>query len=304
MIDGEANASGRWTVWPAPAKLNLFLHVVGRRDDGYHELQTVFQLLDRVDQVALRVREDGRIVRETNLAGVPESQDLTLRAARLLQVRTGVSLGVDVRVRKFLPAGGGLGGGSSDAATVLVALNFLWGCGLDENALARLGRELGADVPVFIRGRTAWAEGVGEQLTPLALDAASFLVLDPGVHVSTAEIFNAAELTRSTPRRRIADFRAEPCRNDCEPVVVKGYPPVGRALEWLGQYGAARMTGTGGCCFVAFTGDDASRQASAAWADRPAGWNGFVARGVAVSPLRQALARYRSGRATGSSTGA
>lgn len=274
--------------WPAPAKLNLFLHVLGRRADGYHRLQTLFQLLDYGDRINLQVRSDGCIVRGRVLEGVSEQQDLTLRAARLLRERSGCSLGATIEVDKRLPAGGGLGGGSSDAATVLVALNHLWKTGFSEDQLATLGLELGADVPVFVRGHTAWAEGVGETLQPVSVPQAWYLVLCPGVTVSTAEVFSAPELTRNTPPITISDFLAGRVRNDCEALVRQRYPAVAEALDWLSDYGTARMTGTGACVFVAFEDE---RDAHAAQAALPSGWDGFVSRGCAQSPLLARLAQ-------------
>ncbi len=281
-----------WSAWPAPAKINLFLHVLGRRPSGYHELQTAFQLLDYGDYVHLRPRADGRVERHGDLAGVPAEADLTLRAARSLQAAVPGSPGADIRVEKRLPAGGGLGGGSSDAATTLVALNHLWGAGLDEDRLAALGLELGADVPVFVRGRSAWGEGVGERLDPLPEDAGAawYLLVDPGASVSTAEVFGAPELTRDSPAIKISDLRAGEARNDCEPVVRSRWPGVAEALDWLAGFGRARMSGTGGCCFTGFTDEG---QARAALDALPGEWAGFVARAVARSPLHEALAEAK-----------
>jgi len=263
--------------WPAPAKLNLFLHVTGRRPDGYHELQTVFQLLDFGDELAFTPRTDGRVLLRSPLPGVAPDDDLTVRAARLLQRAAGCQRGVEIALTKRLPLGGGLGGGSSDAATTLVALNRLWGLGLDTAALAALGRELGADVPVFVHGQSAWAEGVGERLTPLSLPPRWYLVLVPECHVATASIFKAPELTRDSLPIKMPDFLAGRTRNDCEPVVVGRHPEVAEALAALG--GRGRMSGTGACVFAAF--DDAASARNAL----PAGWRGFVARGVDRSPL-------------------
>lgn len=268
--------------WPAPAKLNLFLHVVGRRPDGYHELQTVFQLLDLADELEFRVRDDGQVQRVAGSPQVPAADDLAVRAARLLRERTGTRQGAELIVRKRIPLQAGLGGGSSDAATTLVALNELWGTGLDEDRLAALGLELGADVPVFVRGRSAWAEGVGERLTPMALPPSWFAVVWPAVAVPTAEVFQAIELTRNTPPITIRSYLRSGGRNDCEPVVMSRHPEVRRALEWLGHRGAARLTGTGSCVFAAFGGRD---ETVAALAGLPSPWRGFVARGLDVSPL-------------------
>lgn len=278
-------------VWPAPAKLNLFLHVVGRREDGYHLLQTVFQFLDHGDDIQFAIREDGKIHRYGAVGDVPEQADLMVRAARRLQAETGSHLGADIRITKRLPMGGGLGGGSSDAATVLVALNHLWRLRLDVERLAAIGLELGADVPVFIRGVAAWAEGVGENLTPVAPPEPWYLVVKPPVEVPTAAVFGASELTRDCPPITIPDFLSGRGSNVCEPVVRRRFPEVGEVLDWLGQFGEARMTGTGSCAFVAFEGRE---PAEAALARMPADWQGFVARGVNRSPLLAALDRERA----------
>jgi 4-diphosphocytidyl-2-C-methyl-D-erythritol kinase len=277
--------------WPAPAKLNLFLHVTGRRPDGYHELQTVFQLLDYGDEIFVEPRADGLVLRPEGAAGVPAESDLVVRAARRLQAAAGCRQGADIRVRKRIPLGGGLGGGSSDAATTLVALNHAWGLGWPQERLAALGLELGADVPVFVHGRTAWAEGVGEQLRPLALPPAWYLVVCPDCAVSTARVFSDPELTRDTPKTTIKGFVSAGGRNDCEPVVRRLYPEVGAALDWLAPRArdGARLTGTGGCVFARF---DAAAEAEAVLAAMPARWTGFVARGVGESAL---LARCRAG---------
>lgn len=268
--------------WPAPAKLNLFLHVVGRRSDGYHLLQTCFQLIDLLDWLEFEPRRDGVIRRVEGPDWLSPEEDLVVRAARLLADRTGCRLGVDIRLHKTIPAGGGLGGGSSDAATVLVALNGLWGVGLGEDALAGLGLELGADVPVFVRGHTAWAEGVGDSLQTVELPEAWYAVIWPGVAVPTAEVFQAPELTRNSPRITIRGLLDQGARNDCEPVVIARHPEVRAALDWLGRHGAARMSGTGSCVFAALPGE---REARAAVADLPGGWQGFAVRGLNDSPL-------------------
>jgi 4-diphosphocytidyl-2-C-methyl-D-erythritol kinase len=276
--------------WPAPAKLNLFLHVTGRRPDGYHTLQTVFQLLDYCDELWIEPTADGRIMRPEGLAGVAPDADLAVRAARRLQAAAGCRRGAEIRIVKRIPAGGGLGGGSSDAATVLVALNSLWGLDWPPEQLAALGLELGADVPVFVLGRSAWAEGVGERLQPVALPPAWYLVVCPDCVVSTAEIFAAPELTRDTPETTISGFLLAGGRNDCEPVVRGRYPDVAAALDWVAARAGghpARLTGTGGCVFAAF---DSAVEAQAALAGLPSRWMGFVARGLAESPL---LARQR-----------
>lgn len=269
--------------FPAPAKLNLFLHVTGRRADGYHLLQSVFRFIDFGDTLQVTVRADGQIVRLHPLPGVPAEQDLIMRAARLLQSTTGCRLGAELGLEKRLPMGGGLGGGSSDAATTLIALNQLWGCGLERLELMKLGLQLGADVPVFIFGDNAWAEGVGEELTPISLPPAWYVVLVPPVHVTTAEIFQATELTRNTPPITIAAFSRGQVRNDLEPVVTARYPAVAEHLKWLSQHAPARMTGSGACVFAAFETEQAARAVLAA---KPAAMQGFVAQGLQQHPLR------------------
>lgn len=274
-------------VYPAPAKLNLFLHVVGRRADGYHLLQTAFRFIDYGDDLSFTLRADGLIRRVSALPGVEEAQDLSVRAARLLQRETGCATGVDIGIVKRLPMGGGLGGGSSDAATTLIALNRLWKTGVSRERLQRLGLTLGADVPVFVFGQSAFAEGVGERLQALRLPPAWYLVLVPELAVSTAEIFSAAELTRNTNAITIAPFsvglaRNIPGRNDLEPVVCGRYPQVARHLEWLRQFGDARMTGSGACVFCAFSNEEAARRALS---ELPSGMRGFVARGLDRHPL-------------------
>jgi 4-diphosphocytidyl-2-C-methyl-D-erythritol kinase len=279
------NDAGR--VYPAPAKLNLFLHVIGRRADGYHLLQTAFRFIDYGDDLTFTPRADGLIRRVTPLPSVDEDQDLTVRAARLLQKETGSPYGADIGMVKRLPMGGGLGGGSSDAATTLIVLNRLWKTGVSRERLQQLGLMLGADVPVFVFGQNAFAEGVGERLQALHMPAAWYLVLVPELAVSTAEIFSAAELTRNTNAITIAPFsdglaRTIPGRNDLEPVVCQRYPQVARHLEWLRQYGDARMSGSGACVFCAFSNEEAARRALS---ELPADMHGFVARGLDRHPL-------------------
>lgn len=268
--------------WPAPAKLNLFLHVVGRRPDGYHLLQTLFRFLDFGDRLFITPRQDSAIRLLSPLPGVPEDKDLCFRAARLLQTRTGCDRGADIRLDKRLPLGGGLGGGSSDAATVLLVLNHLWGLELGRKTLQELGLELGADVPVFIFGQSAFAEGVGEELQPVYLEPASYVVLVPPAQVPTAQIFAHPGLTRDTPIRTIAALRDGLGHNDLEPVAVGLYPQIGEYLDWLGCFGDARMTGSGACVFAAFP-DRAS--AEAVFRQRPAHMDGFVADGLDRHPL-------------------
>jgi 4-diphosphocytidyl-2-C-methyl-D-erythritol kinase len=269
-------------VFPAPAKLNLFLHVVGRRGDGYHLLQTAFRFIDYGDELTFAVRADGAIRRVTPMQGVPMEQDLSVRAARALQLETGCKEGADIGIIKRLPMGGGLGGGSSDAATTLIALNRLWRTGLSRARLQQLALGLGADVPVFVFGKNAFAEGVGERLQALQLPPAWYLVLVPELAVSTAEIFSDAELTRNTNAITIAAFSVGLGHNDLEPVVRRRYPQVARHLEWLHRYGDARMTGSGACVFCAF---DSEEQARLALSELPADMRGFVARGLDRHPL-------------------
>jgi 4-diphosphocytidyl-2-C-methyl-D-erythritol kinase len=269
-------------VFPAPAKLNLFLHVVGRRGDGYHLLQTAFRFIDYGDELSFTVRADGAIRHTNPLAGVPAEQDLSVRAARLLQQEAGCREGADIGIVKRLPLGGGLGGGSSDAATTLIALNRLWHAGLSRERLQQLALQLGADVPVFVFGRNAFAEGVGERLQALRLPPAWYLILVPELAVSTAEIFSAVELTRNTNAITIAAFSVGQGRNDLEPVVCRRYPQVARHLKWLQRYGDARMTGSGACVFCAF---DSEEQARRVLSELPEGMRGFVARGLDRHPL-------------------
>ena len=275
--------------YPAPAKLNLFLHVVGRRSDGYHLLQSVFRLIDLGDALRFAPRTDGRIARAAPLAGVPEERDLCLRAARLLQEASGAGLGVEITLDKRLPMGGGLGGGSSDAATVLLALNRLWRLEWPRERLQALGLELGADVPFFIHGRNAFVEGVGERLQALNLPPAWYLVVAPPASVPTAEIFAAPDLTRDTKAIKMVDFSAGWGagglfgRNDLEAVVCERYPAVARALAWLRQHAEARMTGSGACVFAPFA---AEQDARAVLARMPEGMTGWVAQGLDEHPLR------------------
>lgn len=276
--------------WPAPAKLNLFLHIVGRRADGYHLLQTVFQFLDHGDSLSFESLPGSEIRRGDGPDGVPENEDLCVRAARRLQRESAVREGVSIRLDKRLPMGGGLGGGSSDAATTLVALNRLWRLGLSEDDLAAIGLELGADVPVFVRGRAAWAEGVGERLQAIeSLPEPWYAVINPPVHIVTAELFADPKLTRDCAPLTIRAFLSGEGGNVFEPVVRERYPEVGAALECLERFAPARLTGTGACVFAAFPGADEARRALDLL---PQAWKGFVARGVNRSPL---LARLQAG---------
>ena len=285
-------ANAGWSEWPAPAKLNLFLRIVGRRADGYHLLQTAFQLLDWGDTVRLRVRSDGAI-RRVELAdqavnyGVAEDDDLAVRAARLLQAETGFTQGCEISIIKRTPMGGGFGGGSSDAATVLVALDRLWRTGLGSERLSALGLTLGADVPVFVHGRNAWAEGIGERLTPLALPPRWYLIVDPGIHVPTAELFQATDLTRDAAPATIHGFVSDPALgNAFEPVLRRREPAIAAALDALARFGKASVTGSGSGCFIAF---DAPEQAEAALAALPKDWKAWIAAGAARSPLLDRL---------------
>ena len=273
------------SAWPAPAKLNLLLRVVGRRSDGYHLLQTVFQFIDLCDELVFSVRPDALVRRVNQVPGVAEADDLVVRAARLLQQETGCTLGADIRVEKRIPMGGGLGGGSSNAATTLVALNHLWGCGLSRERLMSLGLRLGADVPIFVHGRAAWAEGVGEDLTGIEPPEPFYLLLSPGVHVDTGKVFQDPELTRNSHRITIRDFLAGEHGNDCLPVVKKRYPAVSQAIDWLSEKADARMTGTGACVFAACADRE---EAEALLAACPPGMAGFVVRGLNRSPLGKA----------------
>lgn len=277
--------------WPAPAKLNRMLRIVGRRPDGYHLLQTVFQFLDRCDWLWFEPRADDAIVRVGEVSGVSAEADLVVRAARLLQQTAKIRQGATIRIAKQLPLGGGLGGGSSDAATTLVALNHYWRTGLTPTELVELGLRLGADVPVFVHGQAAWAEGVGERLTPLELDEPWFVVLIPACAVATGAIFNDPDLTRNSPLITISDFAMGAGGNDCETVVYRRYPEVAATAAWLAQYGQTHLTGTGACVFAAFP-DVAS--AEQVLAQLPPGGVGFAAKGRNYSPLRLRLAREQT----------
>lgn len=289
---------GRPEPWPAPGKLNLFLHVIGRRPDGYHWLQTAFQFIDLCDELRFWVRSPGVIERLSDLPGVPAEDDLCIRAAQRLADHAGSvpRPGVAIEVAKRLPMQAGVGGGSSDAATVLVALNELWGLQLPDEVLAQIGLSLGADVPVFVHGRAAWAEGVGEELTPLELPEPVYLLVRPDATVSTAEIFKAPELTRDSPAIKIRDFLQTGGRNDCEPVVRRRFPAVAEALDWLEGFAPARLTGTGSCVFAAMP-DEA--HARAVLASLPRRWTGYVVRGLNRSPLAARRGLERSGAGPG-----
>ncbi|CAI1085784.1 4-(cytidine 5'-diphospho)-2-C-methyl-D-erythritol kinase [Serratia fonticola] len=280
--------------WPSPAKLNLFLYITGRRVDGYHQLQTLFQFLDYGDTLTIVPRQDDQIQLLTPVEGVPDEQNLIVRAARLLQQHctthsiATLPRGADISIDKRLPMGGGLGGGSSNAATVLVALNELWQCGLSDDQLADMGLTLGADVPVFVRGHAAFAEGIGEQLQPANPVEKWYLVAHPGVSIPTPVIFADAELKRDTPVRPLNALLQAPYANDCEPIARKRFREVEQLLSWLLQYAPSRLTGTGACVFAEFDSEPAALQVLN---QAPAWLRGFVARGVNVSPLH----RIRSG---------
>lgn len=277
--------------WPSPAKINLFLYITGQREDGYHMLQTLFQLLDYSDILTLDLRQDGIIRLLTPLNDVPSHQNLLLRAAHLLQQHCHnrrslkTPCGVNISIKKHLPIGGGLGGGSSNAATVLVALNKLWHCGLSDNELADLGINLGADVPLFVHGYTAFAEGIGEQLKPIHLPEKWYLVADPGIRIPTPVIFNDPELKRDTPIRSLKELLLLPYINDCEPLVRKRFQKVEQLISWLLKYAPSRLTGTGSCVFAEFDIEIIARRVLN---QAPVWVNGFVARGVNVSPLNHA----------------
>ena len=272
--------------YPAPAKLNLFLHVVGRRGDGYHLLQSVFTLVDLQDRLRFALRGDGAVRRVNDVPGVPAEEDLVVRAAALLKEATGTPLGVDIEVEKNIPIGGGLGGGSSDAATVLVALNRLWKTGFEAEALAEIGAGLGADVPFFIFGRSAWAEGIGDRLTPVEIAPRWYVILAPPVQVPTPVAYGAPELTRNTEPLKIEDFSARPSgakfHNDLEPVVTARFPEVREHLAWLRKHGDARMTGSGACVFAAFDDRESAQRVIDAL---PRTMKGFIAQGLTQHPL-------------------
>ncbi len=292
-------------VLPAPAKLNLFLHITGRRKDGYHQLQTVFQLLDYADEISLVLRNDGLITRSQNseaqLNNIPFESDLCVRASKLMQSQIqsrSIKLpGVEINLHKVLPIGGGIGGGSSDAATVLCGLNKLWNCNITVDKLADLGAQLGADVPVFVRGNSAWAEGIGEQLTPLKLEQKWFVVIHPKIFASTAEIFADQALTRDCDTLKIArflegnrfNFLSEEFSNVFESVVTKKYPEVATAIDWLSAYSSARLTGTGSCVFASFDSEIDALKVLDDLTGSNHNWLGFVAKGVNDSPLKVAL---------------
>ena len=281
--------------WPSPAKLNLFLHILGRYDNGYHKLQSLFQMLDYGDKLAFDINHTGTIAMSTPLKGVKDEDNLIIRAAKLLAAQTKTKLGAHISLEKCLPMGGGIGGGSSNAATTLVALNALWGTRLSVHQRADIGLQLGADVPIFVRGETAFAEGVGEQITPAPQPEQWFLVANPNVHISTGEIFTAQELTRNTPSMDWADYKFEETRNDCQQLVVNRYPEVAKLLQWLVHYAPSRMTGTGACVFAPFSDESLANDVQG---KLPSSWQSFVAKGVNRSPLLEKLEKYNSVNAT------
>jgi 4-diphosphocytidyl-2-C-methyl-D-erythritol kinase len=273
-------------IWPSPAKLNLFLHILGRREDGYHELQTVFQLLEFGDELEIEDSMDDRIVLCGNNPGIRHEDDLIYRAATQLKAVSGTKRGAMISVNKRIPLGGGLGGGSSNAATTLLALNETWDTGLSVHELAALGLRLGADVPVFIHGHSAWAEGVGDRLQTLVLPEQWFMVIHPGIRVDTKKIFKLPDLTRNTSPITIRDFDSGDCHNDCEAVVYREFPQIAGAADWLGQWTKPRLTGTGACVFGCFASKhDADRVLNRL----PDKWRGFVSRGINRSPVLDKL---------------
>ncbi|QYK00562.1 4-(cytidine 5'-diphospho)-2-C-methyl-D-erythritol kinase [Shewanella psychrotolerans] len=275
--------------WPAPAKLNLFLHINGRRTDGYHELQTLFQFVDHCDLLDFAVNKSGEITLHSNIGDVVANSDnLILKAAKSLQQRSATSFGAEIWLDKKLPMGGGIGGGSSDAATTLVALNHLWNTQLSLQELAEIGLSLGADVPVFINGLSAFAEGVGEKLITVDVPEPWYLVLTPDVHISTAEVFQDPQLPRDTPKLTLVDLMSNDWHNDCQQLVAARHPQVAKALAWLIEYAPSRMTGTGACVFGSF---DTREQAEQVFAQMPADMSGFIAKGTNKSPLMLRLAQ-------------
>ncbi|CAH8184515.1 4-(cytidine 5'-diphospho)-2-C-methyl-D-erythritol kinase [Vibrio aestuarianus] len=279
------------TRWPSPAKLNLFLYITGQRDNGYHELQTLFQFLDFGDELTITANLSGEITLTPNLPGVSLTDNLIWKAANALQKQTNCSFGADIQLTKVLPMGGGIGGGSSNAATVLVALNYLWQTHLSDAELAEIGLHLGADVPVFVHGFAAFAEGVGEKLTQTEPDEKVYLVIRPNVSIATKDIFPHPQLIRNTPKRELATLLELPYENDCEKIVRMLYPEVDKQLSWLLQYAPSRLTGTGSCVFAEFS---SKKEAESVLAKLPDTVSAFVALGRNISPLKETLAEYQS----------
>ena len=287
--------SSAYQFWPAPAKLNLFLQITGKREDGYHDLQTLFQFLDVGDRLRFVVRDDNKIVRKTDLEGVKPDDDLVIKAAKALQQAASIEQGADIYLQKILPMGGGLGGGSSDAATALVVLNYLWEAGLDEDELAEIGLTLGADVPVFVRGYAAFAQGVGELLEAVEPKESYFLIVNPEVHISTGEIFSNSQLTRDCSAIRICDLQIgtaneakvfDELGNVFEPIVAQQHPEIAEVIQHLNKYADAKLTGTGACVFAAF---DSHEEAQTVMDKLPEDWSAFVAKGLNRSPLQAKL---------------
>ncbi|MFA0550442.1 4-(cytidine 5'-diphospho)-2-C-methyl-D-erythritol kinase [Vibrio lentus] len=280
------------THWPSPAKLNLFLYITGRRDNGYHELQTLFQFVDFGDELTVTAnRETSSITITPEIPGVATEDNLIWKAATALKQYTSTTFGADIELKKVLPMGGGIGGGSSNAATVLVALNHLWQLNLSDDQLAEIGLKLGADVPVFVRGHAAFAEGVGEQLQPANPDEKWYLVVKPQVSIATVDIFTHSELTRNTPKRALSTLLEQEYVNDCEKIVRMLYPEVDKQLSWLLQYAPSRLTGTGSCVFAEFS---SKKEAESVLEQLPDTVSAFVARGRNISPLKETLAEYQS----------
>ncbi len=291
MTEQKKSELGWGVRWPAPAKLNLMLRIVGQRDDGYHLLQTVFQIIDITDGLVFSKTDDDRVRLKNTIPGVKEEDDLTVRAANILKKESGYQGGVCIDIEKNLPMGGGLGGGSSDAATVLVVLNQLWHLGLSDQRLMELGVKLGADVPVFIKGTSTWAEGVGEKLTQIKLPKAWYVVLRPQCHVDTAKIFSTKDLTRDSKSIRIAAFNSGQNQNDCTSVVKRLHAEVGQALDDLSKYGEARLTGTGACVFVQF---DSQESARSVYNKLTSENEVYIAEGLAISPLHKQMSEFFS----------
>lgn len=268
--------------WPSPAKLNLFLHILGRYDSGYHQLQTLFQILDWGDRLAFAANNSGKIRLLSELPGVEETDNLIYRAANMLKTHCNVNHGVDIAIEKQLPMGGGIGGGSSNAATTLVALNFYWQCGLSTEELAQLGLQLGADVPIFVHGKTAFAGGVGEEVYPVELEQKYYLIAFPNVHVSTAEVFGHPNLPRNTAKIAWNDYSFDTTGNDCQEIVCKCQPEVANLLQWLLHYAPSRMTGTGACVFAQFSSPEQLQEVRQALPEK---WSGYTAKSMNISPL-------------------
>ena len=280
------------THWPSPAKLNLFLYITGRRDNGYHELQTLFQFVDFGDELSITAHQrSNQITISPQIPGVATEDNLIWKAATALQQYANTNFGADIKLKKVLPMGGGIGGGSSNAATVLVALNYLWQLGLSDDQLAEIGLKLGADVPVFVRGFSAFAEGVGEQLHPATPEEKWYLVVKPQVSIATVDIFTHPELTRNTPKRELATLLEQEYVNDCEKIVRMLYPEVDKQLSWLLQYAPSRLTGTGSCVFAEFS---SKNEAESVLAKLPDNVSAFIAKGRNLSPLKETLAEYHS----------